>query len=76
MGGYDEPGHRRQPNALSSGSLELDSGELDLNGYSFTVANLSGARRQNRQRQFHRRTLTVGTDNSSTTYAVNSWTIR
>lgn len=57
--------------ALSSGPVVVDGGRLTLNGYSFSIANLSSTASGGRVQNGHASTaatLTVGTDGTGSTY--------
>lgn len=58
------------PSALSSGTLVMSSGSLVMNGNSFSVSSLSGSGGQILNTNASSvATLTVGSDNSSTTFS-------
>jgi autotransporter-associated beta strand protein len=60
--------------ALSSGAMSLDGGVLDVNGFSFTFANLNsttngGTVKNNNTNLLSSCTISVGTDNASTLFS-------
>jgi autotransporter-associated beta strand protein len=56
-------------NALGTGGLTINSGTLDLRGFSIALANLSGAGTITNANINTVTTLTVGSDNTSTTFS-------